>query len=148
MWGDGREARRGEGSVLSPRLWRKERSLGRRGLCTEKTTDGFRWSIGLRKAVWEKRPNTGGEWATEVAGCLCALGMSPDIHAKEVWNNSLPSTIGDIPSSGQAAVLSIASRMHRGAWQWRQAQDSRAMRRRHIGRRLQRFFGGNLIPRF
>jgi len=32
--------------------------------------------------------------------------------------------------------------------QWRQAQDSRAMRRRHMGRRLQRFFEGNLIPRF
>src|SRR5258708_22085196 len=42
----------GEGFVLSPRLCRKERSLGRRGLCMEKTTDGFRWSIGLRKAVW------------------------------------------------------------------------------------------------
>jgi len=79
---------------------------------------------------------------------LCTQRMSPDIHTKEVWNSSLPSTIGDTPSSRQAGVLSIASRMRRGVCQWRQARDLRAMRRRHMGQRLQRFFEGNLIPRF
>ena len=84
-------------------------------------------------------------WRVGDRSCRLFVHVGPDIHAKEVWNNSLPSTIGDIPSSGRAGVLSY--RVAHAPWRVAVAASSGFEGdATTYWRRLQRFF--ELIPRF